>query len=133
MDLNRIERLRKQVCLAIPNQIQYPRFPGVHEEGRYCRQGGRRAIHRALRPDGTFVLSDFGPAAKLEENLGSEGAFMYSVSVLYCMTLSLSQGGAGLGTAGLSEGKVRELCAKAGFASVRRLPFEDSAVYEVKP
>jgi hypothetical protein len=49
------------------------------------------------------------------------------------MTTSLAQGGAGLGTCGLPEPKVRELCAAAGFASVRRLPFEDTAIYEVHP
>jgi hypothetical protein len=49
------------------------------------------------------------------------------------MSISLGQAGAGLGTCGLPEPKVRELCAEAGFAGVRRLPFEDTAVYEVKP
>jgi hypothetical protein len=49
------------------------------------------------------------------------------------MTTSLAQGGVGLGTGGLPEPKVRELCAAAGFRQVRRLPFEDTALYEVRP
>jgi SAM-dependent methyltransferase len=92
-----------------------------------------RSIRQALRPDGIYVLSDFGPAAKLEENVGTQGAFMYSVSVLFCLTLSLSQGGAGLGTAGLFEPKVRELCTEAGFRSVRRVPLDANALYEIQP
>jgi SAM-dependent methyltransferase len=92
-----------------------------------------RAIRQALRPNGTYILEDFGGSAKLEENIGPGGTFMYSFSVLYCMTMSLAQGGAGLGTAGLPEQKVRELCAAAGFASVRKVPLKDSTVYEVKP
>jgi SAM-dependent methyltransferase len=91
-----------------------------------------RAIRRALRPDGTYVLLDFSSAPTLEENAGSSGVFMYSVSLLHCMTVSLAQGGAGLGTAGLPEAKVRELCAEAGFRGLRRVPLEDTALYEVK-
>jgi SAM-dependent methyltransferase len=92
-----------------------------------------RMILRGLKPGGIYVLMEPPVLPTLEENARAGGAFYYSVSVLYCMTTSLAQGGAGLGTCGLPEPKLRELCSEAGFGSVRRLPFEDTAVYEVKP
>jgi len=55
--------------------------------------------------------------------------------MFYCMTTSLSHGGAGLGTLGFHEPKVRELCAEAGFGSVRRVPLENpfNNLYEIRP
>ena len=42
---------------------------------------------------------------------------LYSVSTLHCMTVSLAQGGAGLGTA-FGEQRALELLADAGFVDV---------------
>ena len=54
---------------------------------------------------------------------------------LYCMTTSLAGGGAGLGTLGFHEPKVRDLCTAAGFGSVRRLSLENpfNNIYEIRP
>jgi len=51
------------------------------------------------------------------------------------MTTSLANNGAGLGTLGFHEGKVRELCEKAGFSGVRRVPLDNpfNNLYEAKP
>ena len=51
------------------------------------------------------------------------------------MTTSLAGGGEGLGSLGLPESKVEELCAEAGFSSVRKLPLENpfNNIYEVTP
>jgi hypothetical protein len=70
-----------------------------------------------------------------EENAGPLGAFTYSASVLYCMTTSLAHGGEGLGAGGLHKGKVRELCAAAGFSGMRRVPLESlfNILYKVTP
>ncbi len=59
----------------------------------------------------------------------------HGFSVLYCMTTSLGNGGVGLGTVGLHEPKLRELCAEGGFSSVRRVPLENpfNTLYEVRP
>ncbi len=50
------------------------------------------------------------------------------------MTVSLAVGGEGLGTAGLPESKVRELCKEAGFSKVNRVPIENpfNVLYEIK-
>jgi hypothetical protein len=72
--------------------------------------------------------------APSEENVGPLGAFFCGVSVFYCTTTSLAQGGAGLGTCGMPEARVRELCAEAGFSAVRRVPLDDpfNALYEIR-
>jgi 2-polyprenyl-3-methyl-5-hydroxy-6-metoxy-1,4-benzoquinol methylase len=94
-----------------------------------------RSIRAALRPDGIYVCLDINCSDKLEENAGPLGAMFHGFSVLYCMTTSLANGGAGLGTVGLHEPKVRELCEEAGFSSVRRVPMEDpfNSLYEIRP
>jgi hypothetical protein len=51
-----------------------------------------------------------------------------------CMTTSPAQNGAGLGTCGLTEPVLREMCERAGFREVRRPPLENpfTNVYEVR-
>jgi SAM-dependent methyltransferase len=93
-----------------------------------------KAIRHGLKPDGIYVCLDINCSDKLEENAGPLGAMFHGVSLLYCMTTSLSNGGVGLGTLGLHEAKVRELSAGAGFRSVRKLPLENpfNNIYEIK-
>ena len=60
---------------------------------------------------------------------------MYALSVLSCMSSGLSEpDGAGLGTVGLPEPKMRELVEGAGFNRFRRLdiPHPINAFYEVR-
>jgi SAM-dependent methyltransferase len=94
-----------------------------------------RAIRQALQPDGTYLCLEINCADSLEQNAGPLGALFYSCSVLLCMTLSLAEGGAGLGTMGLPETRLRALAVEAGFSSVRRLPLENpfNTLYELKP
>lgn len=94
-----------------------------------------RAIRKALRPNGTYLLLDFNIKDKLEDNKGPFAALLYGFSIFYCMTVSLASGGEGLGTAGLPESKIRELCAEAGFSTVRPLSIDNpfNTLYEIKP
>lgn len=77
-------------------------------------------VHRSLRPGGTFLMVDFNASSHLERNLELPWAgFIYAVSLTHCMSVSLGQGGDGLGTAWgveLAEQMLRE----AGFGSVER-------------
>jgi SAM-dependent methyltransferase len=58
-----------------------------------------RRVHDALRPDGVFVMIDFKFSSRLERNLANPFApLYYTISVMHCMTVSLAEGGAGLGT-----------------------------------
>jgi len=98
-------------------------------------RGLLQSIRNGLRPDGRYICLEINSSDKLEENLGLLGAFFYSCSVLYCMTTSLAHHGEGLGTVGVPESKMRELCAEAGFSHVRRVPMENpfNILYEVIP
>lgn len=92
------------------------------------------AIRSALKPDGTYLVQEVNSQDRLEQNIGPLGAIKLGASVLYCMTTSLANRGAGLGTIGLPESRLREFCVEAGFKSVRRIwenPFR--VVYEVRP
>jgi 2-polyprenyl-3-methyl-5-hydroxy-6-metoxy-1,4-benzoquinol methylase len=108
-------------------------FDVVHDAANPL--GLLRAIRQALPPGGVYVCLDINCSHKLEENFGPLGALFHGFSVLYCMTTSLGAGGAGLGTLGFHEPKVRELCAEAGFRTVRRVPLENpfNNLYEVAP
>jgi 2-polyprenyl-3-methyl-5-hydroxy-6-metoxy-1,4-benzoquinol methylase len=94
-----------------------------------------RALRHALQPTGTYLCLEVNCAEGLEHNAGPLGALFYGCSVLLCMTLSLAEGGAGLGTMGLPETRLRALAEEAGFRSVRRLPLENpfNSLYEIKP
>jgi SAM-dependent methyltransferase len=93
-----------------------------------------RSIFRALKPDGIYVCLDANCSDKLEENTGPIGSIFHGISILYCMTTSLAGGGAGLGTLGLHEHKLRDLATVIGFRDVRRMPIEDpfNNVYELR-
>ena len=57
-----------------------------------------KAIHRALRPGGTYLMADIAGSSNLEENLDRPLApINYAVSLTHCMTVSLALGGEGLG------------------------------------
>jgi SAM-dependent methyltransferase len=83
-------------------------------------------IRRALRAGGRYVCMDVNCADKLEDNTGPMDTLRYGVSLLYCMTTSLGNGGAGLGAMGLPASKMRELCLAAAFSSFRQVPLENS-------
>jgi 2-polyprenyl-3-methyl-5-hydroxy-6-metoxy-1,4-benzoquinol methylase len=93
------------------------------------------SIRKALKDNGTYLMLEINAKDKLEDNIGPLGAFFYSMSVLYCMTVSLAAGGEGLGTAGLPESKVRQFCNEAGFSRVNRAPIENpfNVLYEIRP
>jgi 2-polyprenyl-3-methyl-5-hydroxy-6-metoxy-1,4-benzoquinol methylase len=75
-------------------------------------------VSRALKPDGTFLMVDIQASSRVHENLDHPMApFLYATSVLHCMTVSLAQGGEGLGTM-WGEQRALELLAEAGFRNV---------------
>ena len=76
------------------------------------------AIHAALRPGGTFLCVDVRAHSDVAGNLEHPlGPFLYTVSTMHCMTVSLALGGAGLGTA-WGQQKALEMLAEAGFDDV---------------
>jgi hypothetical protein len=94
-----------------------------------------RAIREALVPDRVYVCLETNCSDKLEDNVGPLGTLFHGISLFYCLTTSLAHGGVGLGTLGLPEPTLRELCVEAGFRNVQRVPMENpfNALYEVHP
>ena len=98
-------------------------FDAIHDQAHPATV--LAAIRAALRLDGTFLMVDINASSNLEDNVALPwGSFLYAVSTLHCMTVSLGQGGDGLGTVWgvqLAERMVRD----AGFAVVVRHDLED--------
>jgi SAM-dependent methyltransferase len=87
-------------------------FDAIHDQAQ--PRAVLRNIARALRAGGTFLAVDVRASSRLEENLDHPlGPWMYAVSTMHCMTVSLALGGEGLGTA-WGEQKALELFDEAG-------------------
>ncbi|NUQ63361.1 MAG: class I SAM-dependent methyltransferase [Pirellulales bacterium] len=85
-----------------------------------------RAIHRSLQPDGLFLMQDIDSSSHLEKNCRHPlGTFLYTISCMHCMTVSLAQGGAGLGTCWGVE-LAQKMLREAGFSEIQthRLPHD---------
>jgi 2-polyprenyl-3-methyl-5-hydroxy-6-metoxy-1,4-benzoquinol methylase len=130
-DRARFERL--DIAMGLPEQYDLiTSFDVIHDTAD--PRGTLRAIRQALKPDGIYLCVETNGSERLEENAGTVGALLYGVSVLFCMTQSLAALGEGLGTFGMPEPVVREMCAEAGFGAVRRAPIEDpfNSLYEIR-
>lgn len=76
------------------------------------------AIHEALRPGGVFLMVDIAGSSHLHENLEHPLApALYTASIFHCMTVSLANGGPGLGTM-WGKQKALEILAHGGFTDV---------------
>jgi 2-polyprenyl-3-methyl-5-hydroxy-6-metoxy-1,4-benzoquinol methylase len=90
-------------------------------------------IAQSLRSDGVFLCVDIGGSSNVEENMEHPLApWLYSVSTFHCMTVSLAQGGAGLGTM-WGEQKANEMLRDAGFMTIetKKIPEDIFNVYYV--
>ena len=78
-----------------------------------------RRLYRALRPGGTHLMQDIAGSAALENNVGKPFApFLYTISCLHCVPVSVGQGGLGLGTMWGWETAL-DMLKNAGFSSIR--------------
>jgi 2-polyprenyl-3-methyl-5-hydroxy-6-metoxy-1,4-benzoquinol methylase len=91
-------------------------FDAVHDQAKPLAL--LEGIRRTLKPGGTYLMQDIQGSSHHHENIDHPGGpLMYMISTMHCMTVSLAQGGDGLG-AMWGEQKARELLAQAGFATV---------------
>ncbi|HLZ69747.1 MAG TPA: class I SAM-dependent methyltransferase [Dehalococcoidia bacterium] len=98
-------------------------FDAIHDQARPAAV--LRGIRSALAPGGAYLMVEPRAGSNLEENLRNPGApFAYGVSVLHCLTVSLAEGGAGLGTL-WGEQIARRMLGEAGFTSVEVTPAPD--------
>jgi SAM-dependent methyltransferase len=107
-------------------------FDALHDMGDPTASA--RHVRESLAADGTFLLVEPNAGDRIEDNLNLVGRIFYSASTFICTPASRSQdGGACLG-AQAGEARLRQVCADAGFSSVRRAtetPF--NIVLEGKP
>ncbi len=74
-------------------------------------------IYSNLNVGGTYLMMDIDASSNLEENLEHPLApSLYSISTAHCMTVSLAQGGMGLGTMWGTQ-KAAQMLKEAGFKS----------------
>jgi 2-polyprenyl-3-methyl-5-hydroxy-6-metoxy-1,4-benzoquinol methylase len=93
-------------------------FDAVHDQARPLNV--LKGIHRALKPDGVYLMQDIKGSSHAHNNIGHPlGTLLYTVSCMHCMTVSLAQGGEGLG-AMWGEEVTREYLQRAGFRSVEK-------------
>jgi SAM-dependent methyltransferase len=91
-------------------------FNAIHDQARPLE--ALSSIRSILEPGGVFLMDEPRISSHLEENIGNPVAAMtYSISLLHCMTVSLAEGGAGLGT-GWGEQVALALLDQAGFGPV---------------
>jgi SAM-dependent methyltransferase len=84
-----------------------------------------RRVHDALAPDGVFLMLDIKASSDLVDNIAvPQRAIGYAISTLHCMTVSLAEGGAGLGTM-WGEQTARRMLVEAGFTAVEVLDAPD--------
>jgi ubiquinone/menaquinone biosynthesis C-methylase UbiE len=93
-------------------------FDAIHDQAKPLNV--LRGIHRALKPDGIYLMQDIKGSSFVHKNLDHPiGTFLYTISCMHCMTVSLAQGGEGLGAMWGAE-KTREYLQRAGFQSVEK-------------
>jgi len=91
-------------------------FDAIHDQAKPRKV--LAGIAAALRPDGTFLMVDDRASSYLHENLDHPlGPYLYAVSTMHCMTVSLALDGEGLGTV-WGEQKACELLAEARLAEI---------------
>jgi ubiquinone/menaquinone biosynthesis C-methylase UbiE len=91
-------------------------FDAIHDQA--APQRVLNGIRRSLKPSGTFLMQDIRASSQLEKNIDHPlGPMLYTLSTMHCMTVSLAQGGAGLGTM-WGEELARQMLHEAGFGAV---------------
>jgi SAM-dependent methyltransferase len=98
-------------------------FDAIHDQAHPAQV--LAAVARALRTNGVFLMVDIKASSNLEDNFDLPWApFVYTVSTLHCMTVSLGLDGDGLGTA-WGHQLATTMLADAGFTHVEIREVED--------
>jgi 2-polyprenyl-3-methyl-5-hydroxy-6-metoxy-1,4-benzoquinol methylase len=91
-------------------------FDAVHDQARPLNV--LKGIHRALKPNGVYLMQDISGTSHVHKDIEHPiGTFLYTVSCMHCMTVSLAQGGEGVG-AMWGEEMTRDYLERAGFRSI---------------
>jgi 2-polyprenyl-3-methyl-5-hydroxy-6-metoxy-1,4-benzoquinol methylase len=91
-------------------------FDAIHDQAKPMNV--LKGIRRTLRPDGIYLMQDISGTSHVHKDMAHPlGTLLYTVSCMHCMTVSLAQGGEGLG-AMWGEEKTQQYLERAGFGSV---------------
>jgi len=91
-------------------------FDAIHDQARPLNV--IKGIYHALKDNGVYLLQDIHASSNVQNNMDHPvGPLLYSLSTTHCMTVSLAQGGDGLGTMWGRE-KAEELLSDAGFRNI---------------
>lgn len=91
-------------------------FDAIHDQADPA--GVLDRIYDALEPGGVLVMVDIRASSRLEDNLDNPFApWLYSISTLHCLTVSLANDGAGLGTV-WGEERALEMLSAAHFVDL---------------
>jgi len=99
-------------------------FDAIHDQAAPATV--LKAVSNALVDDGIFLMQDIAGSSYLDKDIDHPVApFLYTVSCMHCMTVSLAQNGEGLGTMWGVE-KACQMLAEAGFTTleVKQLPHD---------
>ena len=101
-------------------------FDAVHDQAKPMQM--LQNIFNSLKPDGIYFCQDIAGSSHLENNLEHPLApLMYSLSTTHCMSVSLAQDGAGLGTMWGRE-LATQMMKEAGFSSVEITELEHDII-----
>jgi hypothetical protein len=91
-------------------------FDAIHDQAQPARVLAN--IYQALRPGGVFLMVDVKASSRVEDNIGVPLLpYLYTVSTMHCMTVSLALDGVGLGTV-WGRQLATSMLADAGFGNV---------------
>jgi hypothetical protein len=91
-------------------------FDAIHDQAQPLQV--LQGIHRAFKADGVYLMQDIRGSSHASADIGLPlGTFLYTISTMHCMTVSLAQGGEGLG-AMWGEERTREYLQQAGFGAI---------------
>ena len=99
-------------------------FDAIHDQAKPLNL--LQGIRRTLKPDGVYLAQDIHSSSHHHHDREHPlGPLLYSISIMHCMSVSLAQGGEGLGTMWGRE-RARDYFTRAGFSSieVHRLPHD---------
>jgi len=140
IDETSIEKARiKAKETALDDRVSFEQVPAeeIPDEHRYdlimafnCihdmsnPRGALRGMRRGLKPDGIALWAEARVSDRLEENLNRMGRLLYGASVMHCMTVSLADGGEGLGNV-IGPEAARAMADEAGFSSFEVLDVDN--------
>jgi hypothetical protein len=91
-------------------------FDAIHDQARPAAV--LRGVRGAIRPGGVLLMQDIAGSSHVHKNMDHPIApLLYTVSCMHCMTVSLAQGGDGLG-AMWGEERAQKMLGEAGFGSI---------------